>query len=90
MLRNDVTDRVKLLKMVEEPAARMDEDKLDFEGPDAEEVSMFPGIMLTRLLTCTLPDQQAEVQSMPIPQFQEHRPVEEPCDWLLATRRNDQ
>ena len=55
--------------MVEEPAARMDEDKLDFEGPDAEEVSMFPGIMPTRLLTCTLTDQQAEVQSMPIPQF---------------------
>ena len=75
--------------MVEEPAARMDEDKLDFEGPDAEEVSMFPGIMLTRLLTGTLPDQQAEVQSMPIPQFQEHRPVEEPCDWPLEAGWDD-
>ena len=76
--------------MVEEPAARMDEDKLDFEGPDAEEVSTIPRFMQKRLLTCTLPDQQAEVQPMPVPQFQEHRPVEEPCDWMLATRRNDQ
>ena len=46
--------------------------------------------MQKRLLTRTFPDQQAEVQSMPVPQFQEHRPVEEPCDWMLATRGNDQ
>ena len=26
--------------MTEEPAPRMDEDKLDFEGPDAEEVGV--------------------------------------------------
>ena len=36
-----VTDPVKSIKMTEEPAPRMDEDKLDFEGPDAEEVCMF-------------------------------------------------
>ena len=33
-----VADPVKCIKMTEEPAPRMDEDKLDFEGPDAEEV----------------------------------------------------
>ena len=35
-----VTDPVKYIKMTEEPAPRMDEDKLDFEGPDAEEVGV--------------------------------------------------
>ena len=33
-----VADPVKCTKMTEEPAPKMDEDKLDFEGPDAEEV----------------------------------------------------
>ena len=38
MQASTVADPVKCIKMTEEPAPRMDEDKLDFEGPDAEEV----------------------------------------------------
>ena len=35
----DPVESIKQIKMTEEePAPRMDEDKLDFEGPDAEEV----------------------------------------------------
>ena len=34
--------------MTEEPAPRMDEDKLDFEGPDAEEVCMFYTFFMLR------------------------------------------
>ena len=38
MQASPVADPVKCVKMTEEPAPKMDEDKLDFEGPDAEEV----------------------------------------------------
>ena len=38
MQASSVADPVKCVKMTEEPAPKMDEDKLDFEGPDAEEV----------------------------------------------------